>query len=580
MNLKTSITILICFVFSFTTAQEKSRLQEMNISENSFTYLKQLRAGFGESPLFWVKTNEKAHSESNNIQAFKYMLDSVRIIKFNNEHQLWDNFEQDRFYYSADFMQEAESNYEWQTRDSSWVIHDSSTYRYTSTGMLNEDMDYRIEGTADSLIPRRMTTYDYNEKDLVTAEENFIWFPEVKTWMADDKFEWQYNEAGDVILENYFARYDEDNELDLIQRIEYEYDDEGNQTVKLTYAYNSASATLLPSTKSLDEYNTFGIVTLHRQFSFYNDVETWVEVSRIERECNNEGKVIEQTTYIKPDSELIPKWKDMIVYYADDGRVKEKVSMDWDADSLVWNNNDRRLYIYDDTNNTLQFTYYRWKPDENAVDWTPYLRELIYFNERGQISNGIYFNWDQSAEMWWEIEKIEFTYDHEENMTLQLMLQKDKYNNTWDSVAMNAYSFSYDARLNEILIPFSLGELPDFFTGMLTESTEYVWDDEMNQWEGKYRYNFNYSMPDFTDNVLRVVSSLNVYPNPASQYIIFDLEDRSPVLLDLYTTGGKKILTVSGYSGDQINVDHLKSGLHIYHLRTKKTSYSGKLLIR
>jgi hypothetical protein len=225
MILKTSITILICFVFSYTKAQEKSRLLEMNISDNSFTYLKQLRAGFDESSLFWANTNEKAHSESNNNQTFKYMLDSVRIIKFNNEHQLWYNMEQFRFYYSADFMQEAESNYEWQISDSSWVIHDSSTYRYTSTGMLDEDMNYRTGGTADSLIPRRMTTYDYNEKDLVTAEENFIWFPEVETWMEDDKFEWQYNEAGDVILEDYFARYDEDNELDLIQRIEYEYDD-------------------------------------------------------------------------------------------------------------------------------------------------------------------------------------------------------------------------------------------------------------------------------------------------------------------------------------------------------------------
>lgn len=578
MILKISITIFLFSVFTITMAQKKLPEHDVNSSRTNFSYLNQMRTGMDESRKVWSVYTNKKHIENHSIQTIKFQLDSTIIMKFDGNFQLWRNRKKYNYYYTDNFRLDAESNYNWQKEESSWSIEDSSKISYNSSGMLSEDTDYWIFGSGDSLTPRRMATYIYNDKDLKTEENYFEWFLDEERWRQILKYEWQYNESGDLILADFFALYDEDNDLDLIRSEEFEYDNNGNQILKLIHTYNSERTILQPSLKILDEYTVFGIVKLHQEFSFHRDIEEWVEVSRFEREINNEGQISEHISYITHASELIPHRKKNYDYFANDGRLKEELNMDWDRDSLEWINSTWNVYAYD--NNTHQFTHYWWNIYENAIDWSPYFREIIYFNEDGQISYGVLYNWRESSEVWEEDEKIEFAYDHEGNMTLELQLEKDNYNNVWDSLYKDAYLFSYKAELSELLLPLSLEELPDYYSGMLTENTVYEWNDNVNNWEGTYLYKFNYSELKFNNDPLSVVSSLSVYPNPAKHFIKIDLEDVSPVVVDLYSIEGKKMLSVLSYSGDQIAVDFLKSGIYIYHIRMKKNLYTGKLLIR
>jgi hypothetical protein len=67
------------------------------------------------------------------------------------------------------------------------------------------------------------------------------------------------------------------------------------------------------------------------------------------------------------------------------------------------------------------------------------------------------------------------------------------------------------------------------------------------------------------------------YPNPASEYILFDLGNISePAKVEIFDNRGRKILEQDISENRQINVSKLAGGLYLYRLNYDGKIYKGK----
>jgi len=87
---------------------------------------------------------------------------------------------------------------------------------------------------------------------------------------------------------------------------------------------------------------------------------------------------------------------------------------------------------------------------------------------------------------------------------------------------------------------------------------------------------------DFTVSTTEPNNDLhvNVYPNPASDLIFIEGEFRSvDVRLEIFDTGGRLRLNISGLSSSSIDVSELEPGIYFYKITDHNTVLSGKLVI-
>jgi hypothetical protein len=76
-------------------------------------------------------------------------------------------------------------------------------------------------------------------------------------------------------------------------------------------------------------------------------------------------------------------------------------------------------------------------------------------------------------------------------------------------------------------------------------------------------------------------SSINVYPNPATDNITVVLpENIHQAVFTIYDTQGKMLLQQNIGNQETVSVSNLAAGIYIYHVRTEKESYQGKIVLR
>jgi YD repeat-containing protein len=77
----------------------------------------------------------------------------------------------------------------------------------------------------------------------------------------------------------------------------------------------------------------------------------------------------------------------------------------------------------------------------------------------------------------------------------------------------------------------------------------------------------------------RKTSTIDIYPNPATDHITVVLpENVSQAVFTLYDTQDKMLIRREINSREEISVSKLVPGIYLYHVRTEKESYTGKII--
>lgn len=106
----------------------------------------------------------------------------------------------------------------------------------------------------------------------------------------------------------------------------------------------------------------------------------------------------------------------------------------------------------------------------------------------------------------------------------------------------------------------------------------YHLDTTTNKLVGDYNITYYYSEHGF--NAQTPETQINIYPNPASEYVIFNLTDISDyATVEEFNDQGKKILEQKLPVNGQIFISHLAKGLYLYRINNNGTIHKGKIII-
>lgn len=76
-------------------------------------------------------------------------------------------------------------------------------------------------------------------------------------------------------------------------------------------------------------------------------------------------------------------------------------------------------------------------------------------------------------------------------------------------------------------------------------------------------------------------AEVRVYPNPATEFIMFEgIETVGTACIELFDIQGKIVLSQVINNRQKVTVQHLSQGLYLYKYSVDNKTYTGKLIIK
>jgi len=234
----------------------------------------------------------------------------------------------------------------------------------------------------------------------------------------------------------------------------------------------------------------------------------------------------------------------------------------WDETTNKWvyNNKGKGENTYNANANMTLTIHYSW--DEFTRQWVVSNKEEYTYNANGNLTLEIFYNnWDLITSQWQDISKEEYTYDAKGNNTSYSSYNWDETDSLW--VCDQKREFTYDANGNRTLFIF------------------YLWDEFTSQMVVNSRTTYYYSEHNITFVPKIPENHISVYPNPASEYIVFEVTNISePALVEIFDNQGKKVLQQKLSENKHISVGKLPKGLYMYKLNNSGNIYTGKVIVK
>lgn len=432
---------------------------------------------------------------------------------------------------------------------------------------------------------------------------------------GSDKEEYLYDTSGNLILDIYF---DWDGMWVKSGKDEYSYDSNGNQTQdissdwygtewvnswKTDNSYDSNNNRVKVVHSSWDEgswinsykqesfYDGDNYLTQNISYQWsYSPDNIWIESGKNEFVYDLNGNQTQNISYIfnNGDWEKISKIES--VFEANEKNTKTFV-YDWDGEN--WINSEKYETVYSANENIIEYVYSAW----NGVEWEEAAKFEYHYDSNGNrtLSDLIYFFEGQQIIFMRE----ESAYDGYGNRTYYVFLSIDGESEDFTLLPMwkqeNVYdnSFSFE----DLILPFKASDFEDdyendfegevgqfdlnlLFKHKLTNIINYEHDG--NNWQSVGDYKVYYSEQNITDvKDLNLAGSVNVYPNPATNNVTFNIDGLAGNLtVELYDIQGKLVLSKASDNNTPVSIENLKKGLYFYRLSDKSNFYTGKFMVK
>jgi hypothetical protein len=168
------------------------------------------------------------------------------------------------------------------------------------------------------------------------------------------------------------------------------------------------------------------------------------------------------------------------------------------------------------------------------------------------LTQSVDYDWDETTSQWVAYWKYDYTYD-------------------------NSYSFS------DLILPhlYTIDAVSMYFNHMLIDYLNYDWDETTSDWVINDKGTFYYSEQDITSIFEINGAELKVYPNPADDFIVFDLDNNlHAAIVEIFDFQGRKVLEEKLSTKKEISISHLNSGVYFYRLGQNEKSYTGKFIVK
>ncbi len=254
--------------------------------------------------------------------------------------------------------------------------------------------------------------------------------------------------------------------------------------------------------------------------------------------------------------------------------------------------------------------YYDWDV-QNSV-WDIHNCNNIDYNTNGSIATRELIYWDVDSNDWVALHKWANTYDSNDNLIKQIRYDKQTSYGPWRNYTKETYIYNFsNIRVQTInsnwnnnsgvwvdylkntttyntLYPFVSLCLPDpkysfdeaNFPFMPIQEVEYLKSDTASQFHETGKNNYYFSDISIVSIKTPFEKQLKIYPNPSTDFIFFEIENRaSTYWVDIMDIQSKIIIKEELNSDGKISVSQLPKGIYIYRLYNQENVIVGKFIV-
>jgi hypothetical protein len=249
-----------------------------------------------------------------------------------------------------------------------------------------------------------------------------------------------------------------------------------------------------------------------------------------------------------------------------------------------------------------------------------YSNDFYKYNSKGDSLVLLTYNYSLQDTYWSYLTKNEITYDSINNKTTDVQSYMSKKSNRWFCIYNYKYNYTYDAskkitsmvidyqdtlsnkriaffkaeyqyssngsQLSHIyynldtaskqLVQVNKSDYAYDANGVLRLKTSYSWDKVKNAWSLKEKMLNYYSTylvserPSAINPSKLPEKSLNLYPNPAHDYVTLEVNDNSLKNVGLYNTFGQLLRTYNIHSGaNMLDLTGLPNAIYIIKIKSE-----------
>jgi hypothetical protein len=372
----------------------------------------------------------------------------------------------------------------------------------------------------------------------------------------------------------------------------------------ITDTWTQPSGPWLFSSRTKYSYTVVGPLTT--QIASKRDASTswnWLNTNKTETTVDANGKTTLEISYTWSGGAWVGSFR-MEFTFDGSGNMTSNSTYMWNIGTSQWDGIAKTVWTYTGSILTLS-TGYDW----SGGAWVT-ADKTEYTYSGGVLSQDITSNWTGGA--WVTAEKTDYTFT---GGKLTLVITSNWTGGVWVNFSKSEYTF--DVNGNQTLsISYtwsgsawvnSIKTESTYASGKITMTSIYNWS--VSVWVGLLKNDYTYGVSNglnytVTEGSGWVINqwakmsrstswysggttsinkfsekNIRVYPNPAREFIVFDLTDISEsAIAEIFDILGKKVLEQRLSENKQISVSNLPKGLYIYKLKNSGIIYTGKIL--
>jgi hypothetical protein len=429
-------------------------------------------------------------------------------------------------------------------------LPNQATARYLSSSRQKLDSiiyEYWDENTTHLIIDYKDECF-YNKQANTIQIKGFSWNDNSNQWVYSDSIEFTYDINGNMTQYIYYCLDSETNKWIIEEKEEYSYDSNSNILDYIKYAYDEIADQMVKQYKQSFIRNNDGNIIEEQNYNWDNNVKGWTQTDKWVYVISDNGQVTQNLSYYwEQDNGWILMEK---IEFSYDSYGNRTQSISYWGETLE--QTGKYEYSYDDNGNLIQFINYSWNLDNN--EWIVFDNQEFIYDVNGNITKDVDYDWVDSLNNWvlsWQ-EEFEFNYSY----SIEDLLVPEGYHD-----------------MNYLGVPMK---------NMVIQYRFSSWNDIANQMVVEEKMNLYYSGVIPTETNTDKESLIKVYPNPAKDYIVFQLRNSlETATIEIYDLKGDNVAWNEFQGSTNLFVGNLNGGFYLYKLsiRNNNKMLFGKIII-
>ena len=347
----------------------------------------------------------------------------------------------------------------------------------------------------------------------------------------------------------------------------YTYDNSGRKLTETSW-YEATNSWIVMY-KDSSTYNANGQLLTYIEFERDLTTNSLVASYKTDYQYNTNDKTEMKYSWNTTSHTWLLRYK-TVNTYDNTGKIILALTCFWNVNS--WTDEHKSVYEYDTNANKIVETVYNWSSSE----WLNSSKTMYNYDVNGNAVGETNFSWSSNTQTWTGNNKSEYQLD---NFDISTIISSNWNTTTqmWEQSSKTECFYDLNTLASDV---FSNGILNVFGQHKLASAKSYSYDGAYWVYDGLAT--IYYSSRDFQSGTKTVVDDdLKVYPNPASNYISFNLDKIiGQFTVQLVDLQGKVVLNQTSTNNNAVSIAKLSKGLYQYKILSDTKVYTGKIIVK